>query len=63
MTKLITALFIAAFAIGGAQAASHAGAAPMKDAASAPKKADAKKPEAKKEEAKKPEAKKEEAKK
>jgi len=58
MTKLMTALFLAAFAIG-AQAASHAGAAPMKDAAaSAPKKADAKKPEAKKEEAKKPEAKK-----
>lgn len=45
MTKLLSALILTAFAFG-AQAASHAGAAPMKDKASAPaaaeKKADAK---------------------
>jgi Ni/Co efflux regulator RcnB len=35
MTKLFSALILSAFAIG-AQAASHAGAAPMKDKASAP---------------------------
>lgn len=62
MTKLFTALILTAFAFG-AQAASHAGGAPMKDkAASAPAaaasaaKKDAKKdakPAAKKEEAKK----------
>ncbi|GCL62457.1 hypothetical protein AQPW35_15380 [Rubrivivax pictus] len=58
MTKLFTALILTAFAFG-AQAASHAGGAPMKDkAASAPAaaasaaKKDAK-PAAKKEEAKK----------
>lgn len=61
MTKLLTTLFLAAFAFS-AQAASHAGGAPMKDgaasaakpakpAASAAKKADKK--EMKKEEAKK----------
>jgi hypothetical protein len=58
MTKLFTALILTAFAFG-AQAASHAGGAPMKDkaasapaaAASAAKKADKK--EMKKEEAKK----------
>lgn len=62
MTKLLSALILTAFAFS-AQAASHAGGAPMKDkAASAPaaaasgaKKADAKaeKKEMKKEEAKK----------
>lgn len=58
MTKTLTALILTAFAFG-AQAASHAGAAPMKDKASAPAKAEAKadakaeKKEAKKEEAKK----------
>lgn len=62
MTKFLTALSLLAFAFA-ANAASHAGAAPMKadaakPAASAAKKADA----AKKEEAK-PAAKKEEAKK
>ena len=35
MTKLFSALILSAFAFG-AQAASHAGAAPMKDKASAP---------------------------
>lgn len=35
MTKLFSALILTAFAFG-AQAASHAGAAPMKDKASAP---------------------------
>lgn len=61
MTKLFTALILTAFAFG-AQAASHAGGAPMKDkaasapaaAASAAKKADkAEKKAEKKEEAKK----------
>jgi hypothetical protein len=59
MTKLLTAMILTAFAFG-AQAASHAGAAPMKDkAASAPAaaasgaKAAAKKDDAKKEEKKK----------
>lgn len=62
MTKLFSALILTAFAVG-AQAASHAGAAPMKDKASAPaaaaskadKKTDAKadKKDDKKEEAKK----------
>jgi len=61
MTKLFTALILPAFAFG-AQAASHAGGAPMKDkaasapaaAASAAKKADkAEKKAEKKEEAKK----------
>jgi hypothetical protein len=61
MTKILSALILTAFAFG-AQAASHAGGAPMKDkAASAPaaaasgaKKADkAEKKEMKKEEAKK----------
>ena len=69
MNKLLTALMLAAFAITGAQAASHAGAAPMKadaakPAASAPakaKKAKAAKPAASA--AKKVAAKKEEAKK
>ncbi len=67
MTKLMTSLILAAFAFS-AQAASHAGGAPMKDgAASAPKAAasGAKKAE-KKSEMKtetKPEMKKEEAKK
>ena len=59
MTKLISALFLAAFALG-AQAASHSGGAPMKaeaakpaaSAASAAAKKDMKK-EVKKEEAKK----------
>ena len=69
MTKTLTALILAAFTITAAQAASHAGAAPMaakpaasaakkapeaKAAASAPKKAAEAKPAAvKKEEAKK----------
>lgn len=35
MSKLLTSLILAAFAFS-AQAASHAGAAPMKDGASAP---------------------------
>ena len=35
MTKLFSALILTAFAVG-AQAASHAGAAPMKDKARAP---------------------------
>jgi hypothetical protein len=62
MTKLITTLFLAAFAFS-AQAASHAGGAPMKDgAASAAKPAKAAASAAKKAE-KKPEMKKEEAKK
>ncbi|MES2717322.1 MAG: hypothetical protein V4795_16255 [Pseudomonadota bacterium] len=60
MTKLLSALILTAFAFG-AQAASHAGGAPMKDKASAPaaaasaaKKVDkAEKKEAKKEEPKK----------
>jgi len=65
MTKLMTALFLTAFAFA-AQAASHAGGAPMKadaakPAASAAKKEE-KKAEAKKDE-KKAEPKKEEAKK
>jgi hypothetical protein len=59
MTKLLSSLILVAFAFS-AQAASHAGGAPMKDgaasapkaAASAAKKAE-KKPEMKKEEAKK----------
>jgi hypothetical protein len=59
MTKLLSSLILVAFAFS-AQAASHAGGAPMKDAAasapkaaaSAAKKAE-KKAEAKKEEAKK----------
>jgi hypothetical protein len=65
MTKLFTALILTAFAFG-AQAASHAGGAPMKDKAASAPAAAAKKDEAKKEEAKKdakPAAKKEEAKK
>ena len=47
MSKTLTALFLAAFAFS-AQAASHAGAAPMKDAAAAPAaaKAEAAKPAA-----------------
>ena len=65
MTKLFTALILTAFAFG-AQAASHAGGAPMKDKAASAPAAAAKKDEAKKEEGKKdakPAAKKEEAKK
>ncbi|MBP6763973.1 MAG: hypothetical protein KA141_03205 [Rubrivivax sp.] len=45
MTKILTALFLAAFAFS-AQAASHAGAAPMKADAAAPAKAEAAKPAA-----------------
>ena len=63
MTKLLSALILTAFAFG-AQAASHAGGAPMKDAApaaSAAKKAE-KKAEAKAEKKAEP-AKKEEPKK
>ena len=60
MTKILSALALLAFAFS-AQAASHAGGAPMKadaakpaaSAASGAKKADAKKAEPKKEEAKK----------
>ena len=59
MTKLLTALILTAFAFG-AQAASHAGAAPMKDGAAAPAASAAKKAEKK---AEKKEMKKEEAKK
>lgn len=35
MNKILTALILSAFAVAGAQAASHAGAAPMKEAAPA----------------------------
>ena len=69
MTKILTALFLAAFAMTAAQAASHAGAAPMaaKPAASAAKKAAEAKPAAsaakKAADAKPAAAKKEEAKK
>ena len=45
MTKTLTALILAAFAFS-AQAASHAGAAPMKADAAAPAKAEAAKPAA-----------------
>ena len=45
MTKILTALFLAAFAFS-TQAASHAGAAPMKADAAAPAKAEAAKPAA-----------------
>ncbi len=61
MTKFLTALSLLAFAFA-ANAASHAGAAPMKADAAKPAASAAKKAEAKKEEAK-PAAKKEEAKK
>ena len=65
MNKFLTALILSAFAVAGAQAASHAGAAPMKaeaakPAASAAQKAKAAKPAAS---AAKKEMKKEEAKK
>lgn len=63
MTKLLTTLFLAAFAFS-AQAASHAGGAPMKDgAASAAKPAASGAKKAEKKEMKKEEGKKEEAKK
>ena len=63
MTKLLTTLFLAAFAFS-AQAASHAGGAPMKDgAASAAASAASGAKKAKKAKAPKAEMKKEEAKK
>ena len=52
MNKFLTALILSAFAVAGAQAASHAGAAPMKAEAAKPAASAAKKA-MKKEEAKK----------
>jgi ribosomal protein L12E/L44/L45/RPP1/RPP2 len=65
MSKLLIALFVSAFALAGlpVQAASHAGAAPMADAASAAAPAKKKAKKAKKKAAAKAEETKAEAKK